>query len=377
MGHLSLLWIFWPELDSWGNYKKKKLIILMDNQKYTHIPSMTGYGDFTRFVTSLEEDAELQLMEATPGLNWDPHDLARRRRDKRQSRGYGKYQLPYSRPSHIYEPAGTVKTKSLKSLDEALAGKSSFKPYEVGTPRKLFTRRSFKGKLPRDDRIPWTDISGPAMHRLTPARKIKVPVKNLQLDDLKWRDKSIDVASLSTVAQLYGPFNLIPQGPGNEERLAYRAIIEKLQLSGAFRCIGRADNNPDAHMNVIRLMVVLDKQPNGAPFPIGFLLKNFSTTFSLRELCYTKRLTVLYNSRFPVSLPICFNSNTNTVTSTSKTYIVDWFKKKHIVTAYTGTGALINDISTNAIWIVAFREHDGSNGCDISMNLKIRTRNKG
>jgi hypothetical protein len=146
------------------------------------------------------------------------------------------------------------------------------------------------------------------------------------------------------------PCNWVIQGADVNNRVGSKVTMKSLSVNLTFSCVTSLGNS-------IRIMVVLDKQPNGLPLARAelFQVAGLATDFiSPTNISWRGRFRVLRDEVHDFA-----ESGSAPMVSqyTYKTYV-----KKIITTDYkssTGFGQ-VGDLSTNAIYLLCFVETPGS-----------------
>lgn len=119
--------------------------------------------------------------------------------------------------------------------------------------------------------------------------------------------------------------------------------------------------NGSATTTTVRIMLLLDKQPNGALPTLAQILDDTgSNTPVLRPL------NVNFGSRFVLLADKQISVDANNARKNFK-----WFRKLNFHTKYNGTGSTITDINTNSIIMVTVSD-EATNVPDISYNMQSR-----
>ncbi len=116
--------------------------------------------------------------------------------------------------------------------------------------------------------------------------------------------------------------------------------------------------NEAAVDTAVRIMVVIDKQPNETVLVIGDLI-GATTMPSFRQLDHRKRFVILHNSVH--HLTTGGQGNTH----------LDWYKQLDMITQYDDTTSGIGSITTNALYLVIF-SNEATNGPTIDRTTRVR-----
>ena len=167
----------------------------------------------------------------------------------------------------------------------------------------------------------------------------------------------------------------IAQGSGNTERDGLRATIDSIHIKGKLYWV---ETNPGAVQKImpfVRLMVIHDKQTNGAQLSATEVLQNVSADdndSSFRNLEYTSRFKVMKDVR--IRPPAVGGSS-----SASVPQIIPFemhFTNLCIPVRYKGTGNTVADVMDNSFHLIAFKAYNGStdNCSNVQMRYNVRCR---
>jgi len=158
-----------------------------------------------------------------------------------------------------------------------------------------------------------------------------------------------NVASHEPATAFYGmtEVNCVQQGATSFNRIGAKILVKSINFRATLRMAGSAPTN-----NAARVMLVYDHQPNGA-FPlIGTVISdNISTApgfHSGLNMANKSRFTILRNQTF------AFTATSVTV------QLIDWFVKTKLESQFQSTDNDIGDLTTGAIYLIAFAEASSS-----------------
>ncbi len=151
-----------------------------------------------------------------------------------------------------------------------------------------------------------------------------------KLIDLDSVDDSSDVIVIN-------PITLIAQGDTSSSREGAKVVYTSIQMKYTFK------QNTSATFTRCRIMLVLDKQCNGALFTAGDLLQTTAVgqaIISPLNLDGAFRFKVLYNKVHTLSV------------DGSGVQYGEMFKKINIPARYSGNGGAIGDVLSSCLYIV-------------------------
>ncbi len=181
-------------------------------------------------------------------------------------------------------------------------------------------------------------------------KDVKV-LKGLINVEFKTLDTAVSAAVTTTpsIALINAP----PVGDDFDERDGRQVRFKSCQLSVTMY------QHASATQTAIRIMIVIDKQPNETLIEIGDLI-NATTTVSFRNLDQRKRFVILHNSVHVLSI------------TGEQVVHMDWYKQMDMITLYDDTTTnSIASISTNALYLVIFST-EATNGPTIWRTTRVR-----
>lgn len=177
-------------------------------------------------------------------------------------------------------------------------------------------------------------------------------IKRLVFNEEKFKDQFGTNPSVVNTGN-YVVCNNLAQGDGASERTGNGVGNKRLviRVNGQHNAAGAATMN-------LRVMLVRDKQPNGALPPAGTLLQNVSFQSGIND-SYTARFKVLYDKTMALALNGPQNANCR-ISKRLKDY-----------SKYAGNLNTIGDIQTNAYWLF-FISDQVANGPQILYNIRYK-----
>lgn len=170
--------------------------------------------------------------------------------------------------------------------------------------------------------------------------------------------------------------NGLLQGTDVRQHVGRRSCIKGFYLRGLIQQQGAGAG--EAQM--LRILLVYDRQPNAAAATVGDILQDTDTpgytNMSFMNINNTKRFLVLGSHKW-VQCREAVGSNqelANNIVETTPRFVdmaVPYKKLRGLVTEYTGgSTATISDITTGAIWLVVI----GANANEYQFQFKARYR---
>lgn len=147
--------------------------------------------------------------------------------------------------------------------------------------------------------------------------------------------------------------NGLTQGDDISNREGRQIRLKSVDISQAYSMNGAAFGT------IIRMMLVLDKQPNGAVFNSADLLQN-TDTVAFRQLDNRRRFLILEDRKYTIS-------STGPIIGYDRVY-----KEIDIKTTYDDSNAgTIADIETNALYLL-FISNEATNVPQVRVSARIR-----
>lgn len=197
-------------------------------------------------------------------------------------------------------------------------------------PRYMRNARKAKAKAKIEAREPLAKV---ALNRaISVKRQLKAQA------EVRFKD-SYATSSASSAGSII-LLNGTTVGDSNGQREGDNILIKSVRVNGHF--IG-ADAT-----NIIRVMLVIDKQPNQATFNLTDLLDTTSSeaVHAYRQTTSRDRFTVLYDRKWST----VGSSGTNPNDSTLRLY--KFSKRLNLKSWYFGSAGTVADLKTNALYLV-------------------------
>lgn len=180
----------------------------------------------------------------------------------------------------------------------------------------------------------------------------------------KYLDTTI-TGDMNTTAGLYLLNGLAP-GTAANQRVGMKVTIRSIEL----RC--RMTTSPVTGVDqYVRMILVLDRQPNGAVIGAVTDVLLAQSISSPRNLANRKRFKIMMDKQYAMG------SNLNAATTPStlpNMRLVKKYIKRPIITEYnTGVAGTIADISTNSLYLMVFgTEVAGNTDTNLAGYIRIR-----
>lgn len=198
--------------------------------------------------------------------------------------------------------------------------------------------------------------------------------KRKRTAEYKWRDNDVDVNPIGGMGSNYNSLMLIAQGTGESERIGRRIVAKSIHWRFNFELPSRDDVALSNQINgsIVRVILYVDKQANGAAASAALILQTPHFQ-SHKNMANQDRFVFLYDKTFHMERG---NMTANILTvnqySLSAVYLpVEVNLLCNIPIDYTGPGAIMADIASNNISVLAIAR---STSEPILMDGTIRIR---
>ena len=215
--------------------------------------------------------------------------------------------------------------------------------------------RQYKKKRPvprKGNKINWGSVAKTAVDTAATVAKV-VSMLNIEKHFLTISASPTNILNGFPYFQL---INGLSQGSGAGNRQGQQLKSTNINLRGKLSCNAGAS----AGASQARIMLVHDRQPNGATFAIVDLLEN-GQVWSFRTMGYRKRFKVLADKSYQMVL--------NTA---NEEHIVDLSAQLDLHTMYnTGNTGTITDIDTGSLYLIVMSD-EVSSGPAFEYQLRYR-----
>ncbi len=182
--------------------------------------------------------------------------------------------------------------------------------------------------------------------------------------ELKFHDEVTQTTVATTGVLLDNIPTGIVNGTGESERIGRQITGTRLNINGIFTLPASAANTSD----VVRMMVVQDKQCNGAVFTTAQLLQIATNFLSYRNLENSKRFKVWLDKRYVL------DSKMQTAAATTGA-VTRYFKEsinlRDMIFEYSGTTGSISELKSNNL-AVFFISEKGFTVVDMVSRMRYR-----
>lgn len=189
------------------------------------------------------------------------------------------------------------------------------------------------------------------------------------LPELKFHDQDVDDAVVAAGINVASSLLTIPEGNGEEQRVGRKIVIKKIAWRFDLELPTTATAGQTS--DTVRVMLVLDKQCNGA-LPTATNVLKSAEWQSFNNLSNSMRFTVLYDKLFAINCQAGSGRGSTDTLSWGVTTITDSFYKEcDIRVEYdnSATTGVITSIRSNNLVVLL-----GSRRGFVSFSSKMRIR---
>lgn len=179
--------------------------------------------------------------------------------------------------------------------------------------------------------------------------------------ELKFFDTTLGSTAFATAGVVFSPsLNLIPQGVTESTRVGRKCTVKKINMMGFLSLASGTAQTSETY----RVMVVLDKQANGAAATVLNVLQTADEK-SFNNLANSNRFIVLKNWYGSMNKTADIGTNINSTVKTFK-----WNKTCNIPIEFSGTTGAIGTIQSNNIFLIGLT----STGATLVLSHTTRVR---
>jgi len=177
----------------------------------------------------------------------------------------------------------------------------------------------------------------------------------------KFFDQAVDDAVVASTGDVFDSVNTIVQGVTESRRIGRKCVLTKLLWHYRILLPKTDSTASPKDQEIVRVMVFLDKQCNGATAVVLDILET-ADILSFRNLSNTNRFDILMDRTHVINygtLAMDFDANLYSTCPEIRSY--SWFKKCHIPLEFSSTTGVITEIRSNNVGVLIISE-DGSAG---------------
>lgn len=186
---------------------------------------------------------------------------------------------------------------------------------------------------------------------------------------LKYHDFTSTTVNPSTTGTLFTNAIAIPQNTGPADRIGQRVILKKITIRGSLRTNGTATAQ-NIGTYITKLMVVLDKQCNGA-FP-SFTDIQTNNLYGYNNLDNVDRFVILKTLWLQINPTVIYNGAAMLDTKKQRAFKFSVPLNYEII--YSSNMGVIAEIKSNNIFVCCISNDSGST--DLDFKARVRFQDK-
>ncbi len=189
---------------------------------------------------------------------------------------------------------------------------------------------------------------GLRMRRPRKRRRCTTPAEKKFLDAV-WASVAISTTWTSPASDLGQSLCLIPQGVTEITRVGRKVCVHDVSFRGAIH--QAAGTTVTTGHNICRIMLIHDKQCNGANATMTDIYENSTTGIhSFRNLANQGRFRVLWKTQFKFNNP-AFAGDGTTQDHPAQIIPFNFYRKVDLPIEYDGTAGAIGELQSNNIFL--------------------------
>lgn len=187
--------------------------------------------------------------------------------------------------------------------------------------------------------------------------------------ELKFHDVDLDDAVVAAAGTITGTINAIAQGVTESTRVGRKCTLKSINWRWrTYAPEADAVANP-AQPDIIRIILYLDKQCNGAAAAVTDILETANYN-SFRNLANSGRFTILLDRYVNVNYLTLASDGAGVVSSSENTRAGSYYKRCNIPIEFSSTTGVITEIKSNNLG-VCLLSVNGTGGFESKIRLRF------
>lgn len=174
--------------------------------------------------------------------------------------------------------------------------------------------------------------------------------------EIKWFDTTVAATTLSSAGTVVqNSLNLLTAGTGESQLIGRKCHVKSIFIRGQFSkpALSNATLTNVAADDFCRMMLVLDRQPNGGAATVNQVLENVDIR-GMNNLNYSRRFKILKDFTMRMD-DVVNHDGTNYFTGTQVRELEPIYKKLNFPIEFGPTpSGSIGDVLTNNLFVIAF-----------------------
>ncbi len=194
--------------------------------------------------------------------------------------------------------------------------------------------------------------------------------------ELKFHDVDLDDATINTAGDITASINLIAQGTTESQRIGRKCVIRSIGWHFMISLLIEQDQADIGGGDVLRIIMYLDKQCNGATAVVSTVAGILATPLydSFNNLSNKSRFRTLMDRTYDLNRQVAGTDGANTVGSPALFMHDTFYKKCNIPLEFSSTTGAITEIRSNNIGVLLISR---SNLAAIEGRIRLRFSDAG
>lgn len=186
--------------------------------------------------------------------------------------------------------------------------------------------------------------------------------------ELKFFDVDADNTTITAGGEISGSLNLIAQGATESNRIGRKCVLRSIAMRGAIVLTGVADGAALRGGDIVRVLVYLDRQCNGAVATVTDILETASFR-SFNNLANKSRFRTLMDLTTQINIKAASGTAaSNDLPEVTKH--IQWFKKVNLPLEFSGATGAITEIRSNNIGVLSISR--AGDTTDLLLRFRMR-----
>ncbi len=187
--------------------------------------------------------------------------------------------------------------------------------------------------------------------------------------ELKFRDSDLDDATIAVAGTVTPSIVLIAQGVTESQRVGRKCTVANIGWKYNISLPLQQDAADIGNGDVVRVIMYLDKQANGATAAVTDILETADYQ-SFNNLSNVGRFTKLLDATHEINSLVAGTDGANTITTPEINNSYTFYKKCNIPLEFNSTAGVITEIRSNNIGVLLLSKN-GNAGFDSKIRIRF------
>lgn len=190
----------------------------------------------------------------------------------------------------------------------------------------------------------------------------------------KYNDVTFTAQAVNTTVVIGSAF-AIAQGAGVTQRIGNKILVKSIQFIGTFipQNAGTAQVSTYSPSQMVRMLVLVDKQPNGALPAASDVFESGTNVFSPINLSNRDRFVVIKDKMYTLGPAVSTATANQYAFGGDCIRLCKFYKKLRLPVTFGGSTSAITDLRTNNIIVVLFGSvATGTNDAQLDGYMRVR-----